>query len=42
MTEIYDPTLILQQSIIDDVCKIKDMWQLQQIKRYVANIQKKD
>lgn len=42
MTEIYDPTQILQNSIIDEVCKIKDSWQLKQIKRYVANIQKED
>lgn len=42
MKEIYDPTLILQNSIIEEVSKIKDMWQLKQIQRYIANIQKED
>lgn len=42
MKEIYDPTQILQQAIIDDVGKINDMWQLKQIKRYISNIQKED
>ena len=42
MTEIYDPTQILQEEIMSEVCKIKDSWQLKQIKRYIANIQKED
>lgn len=40
MQEIYDPTQILQEEIIGELCKIKDSWQLKQIKRYIANIQK--
>lgn len=42
MVEIYDPTQILQQSIINDVRKINDTWQLKQIQRFIANIQKED
>ena len=40
MREIYDPTLILQNEIKKEIGKIKDMWQLRQIQRYIANIQK--
>ena len=42
MREIYDPTLILQDDIKTEIGKIKDMWQLIQIQRYIANIQKED
>ena len=42
MREIYDPTLILQNEIKTEIGKIKDMWQLTQIQRYIANIQKED
>lgn len=42
MREIYDPTLILQDEIKKEIGKIKDMWQLRQIQRFVANIQKED
>ena len=42
MREIYDPTLILQDEIKTEISKIKDMWQLRQIQRYIANIQKED
>lgn len=41
MKEIYDPT-ILQENIINEVRKIKNTWQLSQINRYIANIQKED
>ena len=42
MQEIYDPTPILQNDIKKEIGKIKDMWQLRQIQRFVANIQKED
>lgn len=42
MHEIYDPTQILQEQIICEVCKINDLWQLKQISRFIANIQKED
>ena len=42
MREIYDPTLILKDEIKKEISKIKDMWQLRQIQRYIANIQKED
>lgn len=42
MREIYDPTLILQDEIKTEISKIKDMWQLRQIQRYISNIQKED
>lgn len=42
MNEIYDPTQILQDEIMCEVCKIKDSWQLKQIRRFIANIQKED
>ena len=42
MREIYNPTLILQDEIKTEIGKIKDMWQLRQIQRFVANIQKED
>ena len=42
MREILDPTLILQDDIKTEISKIKDMWQLRQIQRYIANIQKED
>ena len=42
MREIYDPTLILQDDIKTEISKLTDMWQLRQIQRYIANIQKED
>lgn len=42
MKEIYDPIKILHTEICDEVCKIENAWQLNQIKRYIANIQKED
>ena len=42
MREIYDPTLILKDDIKTEISRIKDMWQLRQIQRYIANIQKED
>ena len=42
MRNIYDTTLMLQNDIKKEIGKIKDMWQLRQIQRYIANIQKED
>ena len=42
MNEIYDPIDVLQNEIYSEVHEIKDCWQLRQIKRYIANIQRKD
>lgn len=42
MTEIYDPVNVLQKEIGSEVNKINDRWVLNQIKRYVCNIQKED
>ena len=42
MREIYEPTLILQDDIKTEISKIKDMWQLREIQRYIDNIHKED